>query len=177
MTDRKRAAAKARALLQAHNVRAAPIDVFALAEREGIRVVRQFFEDNNISGVLVRRDDASVIGINASHHPHRQRFTLAHELAHYVLHAQHPTVYVDDMPVHFRGEGYHPAPTTEEVEANAFAAELLMPEALLRQDLKLGSIDALDEVAVRRLARKYGVSGQAVTIRLSELGLVSGFGK
>jgi Zn-dependent peptidase ImmA (M78 family) len=94
-----------------------------------------------------------------------------------VLHAQNPTVYVDDMPVHFRGEGYHPAPSTEEVEANAFAAELLMPEALLREDLRLGSIDALDEVAVRRLGRKYGVSAQAVTIRLAELGLVSGFGR
>ena len=177
MIDRKRAAAKSRALLQAHDVHGAPIDVFALAEREGIRVVRQSFEDSNISGVLVRRDDASVIGINASHHPNRQRFTLAHELAHHVLHAQHPTVYVDDMTVHFRGEGYHPPQRTEEVEANAFAAELLMPEALLREDLKSGSIDALDEVAVRRLARKYGVSAQAVTIRLAELGLVSGFGR
>jgi Zn-dependent peptidase ImmA (M78 family) len=61
--------------------------------------------------------------------------------------------------------------------SRAFAAELLMPEALLRGDLKPGSIDALDEVAVRRLARKYGVSAQAVTIRLSELGLISGFGQ
>lgn len=173
MPDRLRAAKEARALLQKHGVGAAPVDVFSLADRVGVRVVRQPLDDD-LSGILVRSDDSAVIGVNIDHHPNRQRFTLAHELAHFVLHADKPTVYVDDLLVHFRGESLHAPQNSEEVEANVFAAELLMPEEFLMNDLKTKRVDAFDEVAVRNLARKYGVSVQALSIRLSQLGWIDG---
>ena len=55
-------------------------------------------------------------------------------------------------------------------EANAFAMELLMPEFLLRPELeKLGGIDIEDSKAISKLAAKFRVSTQMMTLRLGEL--------
>lgn len=172
MPNTNRAQKLAKQVLHKYGVEQPPVDVFALAESEGIRVVFQDLEDR-ISGMLVQSEQETVIGVNARHHENRQRFTLAHELAHHQLHPNSPTVYVDGMMVHFRGEDTQgPAPI--EIEANAFAAALLMPENFLREDLGTESFDLFDESAVRRLAQKYKVSVQALTIRLMELGLLRG---
>jgi|SRR5450759_1488160 len=162
----------AKTVLLEHGVMHPPVDVLALAQDEGIRVVFKDLEDK-ISGMLVQNGKETVIGVNSRHHENRQRFTLAHELAHHHMHASHPTVYVDGMMVHFRGEDpYGPVPI--EVQANAFAAALLMPEGFLREELQDRAFDMFDELAVRRLAQKYKVSVQALTIRLMELGLLRG---
>jgi Zn-dependent peptidase ImmA (M78 family) len=159
-------------MLKEHGVHEAPVDVEALARDEGIRVVFQPLEDH-VSGMLVQTGTEMVIGVNDRHHVNRQRFTLAHELAHAQMHASSPTVYVDGMMVHFRGAQQASAAPIE-VEANAFAAALLMPEEFLRGDLKSHVIDMFDEVAVKKLAERYRVSVQALTIRLMELGLLRG---
>ncbi len=58
-----------------------------------------------------------------------------------------------------------------EIEANLFAAELLMPEEFLMRDVKrVCLLDLLDEEAVKELAQQYKVSAQAMTIRLTTLG-------
>lgn len=111
--------------------------------------------------------------MNARHHENRQRFTVAHELAHAQMHPNTPTVYVDGMMVHFRGEAER-ATAPIELEANAFAAALLMPENFIREDVHSSTLDMFDEAAVKRLAQKYRVSVQALTIRLMELGLLGG---
>jgi Zn-dependent peptidase ImmA (M78 family) len=167
-----RAQKVAKQVLRKSGVDQPPVNVLALAESAGIRVVYQDLEDR-ISGMLVRSEEETIIGVNARHHENRQRFTLAHELAHHHLHSKSPTVYVDGMMVHFRGEDAQ-GPVPIEVEANAFAAALLMPEDFLRDDLGTESFDMYDESAVRRLAQKYKVSVQALTIRLMELGLLRG---
>jgi Zn-dependent peptidase ImmA (M78 family) len=159
-------------MLKEHGVHEAPVDVIALARDEGIRVVYQPLEDD-VSGMLVQTETETVIGVNEKHHENRQRFTLAHELAHAQMHASSPTVYVDGMMVHFRGAQLGGSAPIE-VEANAFAAALLMPEEFLRGDLQNQIIDMFDESAVRRLAERYRVSVQALTIRLMELGLLRG---
>jgi Zn-dependent peptidase ImmA (M78 family) len=168
----KQAQNLAYALLDEHGVEQPPVDVIGLAEAEGIHVVFRDLPDD-VSGMLVRSEEDTVIGVNAKHHENRQRFTLAHEIAHHKLHAAHPTVYVDGMMVHFRGEEYRGAESIE-IEANAFAAALLMPEDYLRDDLRSKSFDMYDEAAVRRLAQRYQVSVQALTIRLMELDLLHG---
>jgi Zn-dependent peptidase ImmA (M78 family) len=162
----------ASSLLKTHQVNSPPVDVQRIAEAEGLTINFEPFEDN-VSGVLIQQGNNVVIGVNEAHHPNRQRFTIAHELAHYKLHPNNPTVYVDDMMFHFRGESLTEQPP-QEVEANSFAAALLMPEEFLRRDLITANIDALDENAVKKLAHKYGVSAQALTIRLMQLGLLSG---
>ena len=63
--------------------------------------------------------------------------------------------------------------TPEEIiehEANQFAMEILMPREWLLADLKaLGGIDLEDDVAVSKLAAKYKVSLQLMTLRVAEL--------
>jgi Zn-dependent peptidase ImmA (M78 family) len=160
-------------LLARHNVMEPPIDVAGLIEAEGLKVVFKELEDR-VSGFLLQAPSGAVVGVNSLHHPNRQRFTMAHELGHHHLHPNEPTVYVDDIMVHFRGEDIHAPQTATEIEANVFAASLLIPEKLIRRDLAERPIDALDDVAVRQLAVRYGVSAQALTIRLIELGMLSG---
>lgn len=57
-----------------------------------------------------------------------------------------------------------------EIEANAFAMELLMPEDWLRDDMaKLGGVDIEDDKVISELAKRYGVSRQIMTRRIVEL--------
>ena len=171
--DVTRAMREALELLQSYGVQQPPIDVKAIAEGEGAMVVFEQMEDQ-VSGLLVQKQGTVTIGVNALHQAGRQRFTLAHELGHFKLHPKDPTVYVDDVLVHFRGEGLHAPATPAEIEANSFAANLLMPEDFLRRDLAGRVIDVSDDVTMRRLATRYGVSQQALTIRLMELDLLDG---
>lgn len=176
MTGNERAQHRAMELLKRHHVTAPPVDVESVATAEGARVRRQGLQDGT-SGVLIR-DQAGVvtIGVNALHHPNRQRFTIAHELGHFVLHGDQPGVFVDGLMVHFRADRSSESSDPREIEANAFAAGLLMPEHFLRADLRGGTVDPLDDAAVRALALRYEVSQQALTIRLASLGLIAGLG-
>ena len=62
-----------------------------------------------------------------------------------------------------------------EKEANLFAAELLMPETLLLQDLAgRNALDLHDDRYIPELAQKYGVSVQALMFRLQYLGYIEG---
>ena len=93
--------------------------------------------------------------------PAAQRFSIAHELGHLVL--GHPT------PPGITAVMGSPVPTTErshEEEANAFAAELLMPADWLRQRCEAGPV-GLD--VPRQISRELGVSILASAIRFVEL--------
>lgn len=151
-----------------------PVDVEAIAVQHAVRVVREDFEDS-VSGVLVIKDNQGIIGVNTNHHPNRQRFTIAHELGHYLLHPGESGVFMDRSPVFFRDSSSSEGGDQREREANAFAAELLMPREDLTELLEGRHIDAFNEVSVRRLSARFGVSAQALTIRLTTLGFVTEF--
>lgn len=64
----------------------------------------------------------------------------------------------------------HPNEREIEDEANEFAMHLLMPTEFLKAELaKLGGFDIEDEKAVQKLAKKFGVSQQIMTLRLGQL--------
>ena len=73
----------------------------------------------------------------------------------------------------FRDEISSTGTKEQEVEANAFAAELLIPAASLRERVEQQAVDPYDDATVHRLARTFGVSAQALTIKLVRLGLIS----
>lgn len=151
-----------------------PVPVESIARGNGITVSKRKVE-NNVSGFFYRNasQGKAVIGVNDSHPPNRQRFTIAHELGHFLLHAGDLAVHVDD-PVKHRDERSAKGTDVQEVESNLFAAELLMPVEFLREDLhQFGALDLLDEQKVESLARKYRVSNHAMAIRLSSLGYVA----
>ena len=149
-----------------------PIDVSATAEFVGLSIVEEDLEDS-VSGMLVVKDGHGVIGVNEHHHPNRRRFSVAHEIGHYLLHRKGASVFVDSTPVFFRDETSAAGTKQQEIEANAFAAELLIPAASLRERVEQQALDPYDDAAVHRLARTFGVSAQALTIKLVRLDLIS----
>jgi Zn-dependent peptidase ImmA (M78 family) len=104
-----------------------------------------------------------VIGVEISQSAERQRFTIAHEIGHLVLHDL-GEVHVDK--VNFRSSLSSTAENVEEVEANAFAAALLMPRALVMADLQGQVVNIEDDRQIDWLSKRYGVSNQAMTYRL-----------
>ena len=64
-----------------------PVDVDSVAQSYGIEIRKDDVSDK-LSGFLVRSTKGGnpIIGVNCKHHPNRQRFTIAHELGHYLLH-------------------------------------------------------------------------------------------
>ncbi|WP_276775428.1 ImmA/IrrE family metallo-endopeptidase [Porphyromonas endodontalis] len=115
--------------------------------------------DSSISGMLSRRDEKWVISVNKDHSKNRQRFTLAHELAHYVLHKSNRESFTDT--VFFRGTSVN----NIEYAANEFAARLLMPEDKMRQVIQSGEVQTIKE-----LAELFGVSVAAMLYRVKQLG-------
>lgn len=158
--------------LQKSGVRAIPISVTRVARHYGIEVfVEEFAED--VSGVLLVEDEQPLIGVNSQHHMNRQRFSVAHELGHFLMHMSGRNTFVDGAFVFFRDHVSTQGTDLQEIEANAFAAALLMPEDAIYAELRRGEIDVLDEYAVDRMAAKFGVSAQALAIRLTKLRLVT----
>lgn len=166
MISKRKAQARALDLIQRHNILEPPVNVERIAEDLGIEVRSTNFEDN-VSGLLVRRGDEVVLGVNADHSENRQRFSIAHEIGHFVLHMTKP-IFVDECLIRFRNQASKDGVNREEIEANAFAAELLMPEHLVRQEMD--SLDYWDEDTVEQLSRKFKVSQDAFVFRLTNLG-------
>ena len=168
--DRKKARREAQALLEQYAIEAVPVPVERIAKLRGIRVEYAPLDDE-LSGLAYIRDDVPIIGINALHAPNRQRFTLAHELAHVQLHRPEleRAVHVDRGSLRrdaLAAEGVDPI----EIEANTFAAELLMPTPLLISALKRHPVDLEDDNAVAALAKRFRVSDAAMRYRLNSLG-------
>ena len=171
MANPRRAQTRASVLRVKHGVTAIPVDVERLAKLEGVEVDRVDFGDE-ISGVLVKHGDQATIGVNARHALSRQRFTIAHELGHYLLHSSRELFVDKNYVVHFRDQNSSTGSDPIEVEANQFAAELTMPAAKVRELFNDYRFDIDDEGALKRLANQFHVSSTAMAVRLSSLDLV-----
>lgn len=159
-------------LLDRHRVDEAPVPVDRIAKAEGARIFYQSLEDN-VSGFLYRDASQTVIGVNTHHAPVRRNFTTAHELGHFLLHDQEQLHIDHDFRVRLRDDRSSEGTDEAEREANLFAASLLMPRAFLEADLSGQEyVDLLDDDSLRELAHKYGVSTQALAIRLKSLGYI-----
>lgn len=164
-------------LLQKHSISSVPVPVEAVAVAEGVAVLEQTF-NGDLSGALIRSNGMSAIAVNGSHSSNRKRFTIAHELAHHLLTHKGDEDHVDwEFTVIRRDGRSSEANNVQEIEANTFAASLLMPKEFVIADLKVqtgpnGQTNlARDEIAA--LARKYQVSETAMNYRLINLGLLS----
>ena len=75
----------AEGLLADAGVDSAPVHLDRIARDLGVKI--QYVDlGEDCSGVLVRSGNRAVIGVNEDHHSNRQRFSIAHEIAHFVLH-------------------------------------------------------------------------------------------
>jgi len=171
--NRKRIKRIVRQLLDEHSVIAGPIDVVYLAKALNIEIrLRDFAKD--MSGFAYQKGGEKVIGVNASDSPLRQRFTIAHELGHIYLDPRDDLNVDKNFVLKYRNGLSSQGIDLKEMEANYFAAELLMPEDLLKEDIEAykkeyGGFDFEDDELVRLLAGKYRVSGHAMSVRLASL--------
>jgi len=163
-------------ILQSSGIAGPWVDVKAIARDLGVQI-RLEKAEGDLSGALYRLPDRIVLGVNKEHSVTRQRFTIAHEIAHLVLHDQ--PIFIDRSfpatgmsterkPIFRRDASSSQAIDSYEIEANRFAASLLMPDNFLLTDLadpdnyKI----PLTSDAVKKLAARYKVSPQAMTFRL-----------
>lgn len=141
-----------------------PVNVEGLAKALGIDVKYAYLE-SDISGQIEQYKPGRFrITVNAADAPTRQRFSIAHELGHFVYHR--PLIgdgVDDDRAYRSTAKGrYHNQliGPSQETQANSFAANLLIPDSLLRQEQRSGHVDVND------MAHRFEVSRHAMSIRL-----------
>lgn len=160
---------RARDVLVVNQVRAAPVPIDRIAKNLGITIRYAPLEDE-LSGMAFVKDAQRFVAINALHHPNRQRFTAAHEIAHHVLHAHifEHGVHVDKVILLKRDMLASTGTDDIEIQANTFASELLMPEHLISSILDQ-SLDLNDEMKMTEIARKFRVSLAALQYRIAAM--------
>ncbi len=150
-----------------HGMYSIPVDPVVLANRLGIRVSNAVFSDSSLSGMIAKRGQKKSLLVNDNDAIQRKRFTIAHELGHSLLHLNADGEFVDNQIDLFRTEfdKQEEGSFSMEVEANQFAAALLMDADLVRKmwpELR----------DVEKMAELFKVSETAMGIRLGSLGLV-----
>lgn len=136
-----------------------PIDVIGLAQRMGIKIFSYeglSCNEQLCDGLLqFDNNDVPTIWVEGTHHENRQRFTVAHELGHLMLH-EFKLQWYDTIKLFNQYDPY-------ERQANQFAENLLIPSAMLFVSIRGGE-------TVGQLALKYKVSDVVMENRLKNLG-------
>ena len=131
--------------------------------------------DPGVAGMLKNTGDGWVIYVNSDEPETRQRFTIAHEIGHLHLHSD---VIGDHTDFYRKSElkDYTEDQLEMERQANKFAAALLMPQGRVFQEW-LAQLKRSDGLfgggRVKRMSEIFGVSEEAMTYRLKNLGLIS----
>ena len=144
-----------------------PVNLTEVARKYGISVRHASFKPpyaTDLYGYIAKRDGEIKITVNSENSYGRKRFTIAHELAHYFLHHDQKEIEFLDLRSTERDD--------KERAADAFAAELLMPETCVREEH-----DKLMFPTVRQLALVFGVSEEAMYYRLKNLQITNVIGK
>lgn len=144
-------------LLQSAGVSREPVSLRDVVSALNLEVVRTSGEPFSSEAALEPVGDGHRIVLHGRSPERRRRFTIAHEIGHFVL---HPHRLAPE-----RNGGVNAAWQSEEREADQFAAELLMPEHLVREAVLLHGADPV------RLAERFEVSRRAMQARLKGLGL------
>jgi len=148
-----------------------PVNIEAVIRALGIELDKKANLNSAIAGQIQKLSDGKYkISVNKAEHYFRQRFTMAHELGHYIFHRPLIGDGVDDDKLYRSTEAgdfyntkiqqYH------ETEANKFAASILMPAPLVKKDWD-------ENPDLKYLANLWQVSPSAMKIRLKSLRILS----
>lgn len=153
---------KAHSILAMFKVKEPPINVVSLSKNLGFEVAFVDLPDKVSAAIKIEKNKKAIF-VNSNHPKTRQRFSISHELGHYLSghedYDEEKRIYMDP------NKKYTNSQYKNEEEADEFAAELLMPDFLLKRDVlerKLG---------LRELSINYQVSEQAMAIQLVNLKL------
>ena len=143
-----------------------PIDIKSVIEKIFKIHIYETDLGKEVSGFLEKKGATWEIYLNKYESEVRKRFTLAHELGHYIYHRNkyaESGKYLHDN-IYFRAEQNM---SEDEIKANEFAASLLMPEEAFKNAVKSGCRKIID------LAGKFNVSTAAVKYRAYKLKMIS----
>jgi len=163
---------KAKLLLDKAGLFEVPIDINKVADLLNIEVIENDPDDDGLSGALIRNEDKTIIYINKTHSDARKRFTLAHELGHFILHKSEKS-FVDGKKTQvLLRANTGGVKNNMETEANIFAASILMPEFLIKKlygELLFAKGPNEDDVIIK-MSETFKVSYQAMGYRFVNLG-------
>lgn len=147
------------------------LDVVRLANELGLKVkplkdLKALF--SSAHAYITHKDNVFTIFVNQKQSVQRQRFSIAHEIGHFLKHKDE---------IIRKGkvdrESAHSLSKEQEQAADSVAAELLMPEADVRQIVEAKQLNgegAVEKKGVELLAKRYDVSMFAMIVRLRDLG-------
>jgi len=164
-------------ILEKSNISSAPVEVENLAKEVGIEIIKAELP-HDISGAIdMENPSRPRILINKDHPLVRQRFSIAHELGHFFLHKP-DGIHIDKnfSSIFLRNEDSSTALYPIEIEANKFAALLLMPEKFLVNSIrqKLQEERTIEiSTLIKNLKDQFEVSEPAMKFRLQNLGIIN----
>ncbi len=141
-----------------------------LAKKLSLSIFDATFTDPKLSGVIYKDKDTGKFSIyvNETHPITRKRFTVAHEIGHYISaicesysKEQLFKEGFEDYAVLYRKEGGN---SLAEKEANQIAADMLMPAKWVQRFLE-------DGISIEKMAKIFFVSREAMAIRVDNLGI------
>ena len=168
---------KAEQFCEDNGINSYPVEIVRICKENGLKVFEEYLKPD-VSGLIVvdekewpKYETNQFIVVNLMELATRRRFTIAHELAHFILHRNGEKLYAHRDMVN---DGAYAS--SIEQEANYFAANVLMPEKLVREkvdnikDEMWGKIPEL--VLIREIADNFAVSEAAAKVRLKQLELI-----
>jgi Zn-dependent peptidase ImmA (M78 family) len=142
---------------QDKGIEVSPLDLPKLTQHLGIAMLLEPMKDEESGSLSKDKKGNWIMKVNSLHHPNRQRFTISHELGHFIKHRAIHNTFKDSTFFRNNESNYI------EVEANKFAAELLMPKQIF--DTYIQNVSS----KVEDIAKHFQVSSMAVRIRAKEL--------
>lgn len=167
---------RAKQFCEDHGINEYPVKIVNICNDLGLSVFEEYLNPD-VSGLIVVDENKwdkygtdRFIVVNRSDSPERRRFTVAHELAHFVLHREEETLYAHRDTVR-KGVVLD----KKEHEANYFATNVLMPEELVTDrvyDIKMWHGNVPTKIIIRDVAQNFLVSESAAEVRLKQLNLI-----
>lgn len=170
---KKEVISRAKDFCNKYGIKSYPVDIIKLCNQAGLKVFEEYLPAD-VSGFIVIQDETipkydsnQVVVVNLSDSPMRRRFTIAHELAHFILHRDAS----ESLYAH-RDAGQN---DYKEQEANLFASNILMPEELVQNELTkyryqyFGNIP--NHIKAKYIANMFAVSESAAAVRLNSLNI------
>ncbi|MCY4034868.1 MAG: ImmA/IrrE family metallo-endopeptidase [Hyphomicrobiales bacterium] len=141
-----------------------PVKVGQIAKELNVKI-KVSGMPTGISGQIKNEESGYIIRVNRYEARERQRFTIAHELAHFMLHKKLIDISAEGITdnVLYRSG----APENTEYEANRLAAEIVMPTSQIEETLRENFNKTVTEETIENLAERFQVSKAAMEIRLS----------
>ena len=145
-----------------------PVNLDKLCDDLGIELSYVAMDDDISDEIESRKNGRFAINVNKDHHPNRQRFTIAHELGHFIHHRSLIGDGINDNKLYRstnQGKYFNQNITLgHEKEANTFAASLLMPREVVIECRRKG-------MSIKEMADYFRVSQAAMSYRLQGFGI------